>query len=194
MLRDKLPRWDMGNKRREKRSTAECGVGAHLLWNTVAIHVERFVDAHGPTGTRRAALNSSVSPFPHPQVYIMAELRYSYWRSSQVSRNILCSQGKAVAADQMHRHGANPEPHDTPLLAYGVSRECLSWINKRQNQLPVFLSKVLERQPNTFSTFWTKAYVFNHWVIILLFCGISQTNLHSYGKGRRSILFHFILL
>lgn len=132
--------------------------------------------------------------FPTPQVYITAELRYSYWRSSQVRRNILCSQGKAVAADQMHRHGANPEPRDTPLLAYGVSRECLSWINKRQNQLPVFLSKVLERQPNTFSTFWTKAYVFNHWVIILLFCGISQTNLHSYGKGRRTILFHFILL
>lgn len=90
----------------------------------------------------------------------------------------------------MHRHGANSEPHDTPLLAYGVSSECLSWTNKRQNQLPVSLSKVLERQSNMFSTFWTQAYVFNLGVIILLFCGISQTNLHSYGKGRHSISFY----
>lgn len=77
-------------KKRKKISMGECGVGAHLRWNTVAIQVERFVDAHGPPGTRRAALNSQVSPFPHPQVYIMAQLQSSYWHSNQVCGNILC--------------------------------------------------------------------------------------------------------
>lgn len=93
----------------------------------------------------------------------------------------------------MHRHGANPEPHDTPLLAYGASGACLSWINKRQNQLPVSPSKVLERQPNTFSTFWTEAYVFNHGVIILPFCGISRADLTCILTERGDTLIFFFL-